>query len=165
MARAQLVVEELKKCGITHVVWLPDSETKYMYDALVATPELSLVPVCREGESFAIAAGLYLGGKNPAVLIQNTGFLESGDALRGTVLALKMPLLVMIGYRGYHGMLAGKKPVDTAAVYTEPILKAWGLPYYLVDTDQDVGNISLAYKEARETSQPVVALIGREYAS
>jgi sulfopyruvate decarboxylase TPP-binding subunit len=163
MARAQLVVEELKKCGITHVAWLPDSESIYMYEALIATPELSLIPVCREGETFAIAAGLYLGGKNPAVLIQNTGLLESGDALRGTVLALEIPLLLMVGYRGYHGLVAGKKPPDTAAVYTEPILKAWGLHHYLVDTDQDVGKIALAYKEAQETSKPVVVLIGREY--
>jgi hypothetical protein len=30
------IIEQLKKCGITHVVWLPDSESKFMYDAMQA---------------------------------------------------------------------------------------------------------------------------------
>ena len=24
------IIEQLKKCGITHVVWLPDSESKFI---------------------------------------------------------------------------------------------------------------------------------------
>ncbi len=40
---------------------------------MIADADLQVVPVCREGESFAIALGLIIGGKTPAVLIQNTG--------------------------------------------------------------------------------------------
>ena len=109
MARSHLVVEAMQDCGVTHVVWLPDSESHYMYDALNASP-LHLVPVCREGEAFGIAAGLHLGGKTPVVLIQNTGLFESGDVLRGNILNLQMPLLLMVGYRGYHEMVSGQGP-------------------------------------------------------
>jgi len=31
----------------------------------------------------SVAAGLFVGGKTPIILIQNTGMLESGDSLRG----------------------------------------------------------------------------------
>ena len=41
--------------------------------AMIADADLQVVPVCREGESFAIALGLIIGGKTPAVLIQDTG--------------------------------------------------------------------------------------------
>ena len=68
------IVAELKKNNITHVVWLPDSETNFMYQLLMGEDSLDLVPVCREGETMAIAAGLWVGGKKPIVLIQNTGF-------------------------------------------------------------------------------------------
>ena len=51
------IVEELKKNDFTHVVWLPDSETNFMYYLLTNEPGLDLVPVCREGEAMAIAAG------------------------------------------------------------------------------------------------------------
>ena len=54
----ETVLGEMKKNGVTHVVWLPDSETNFMYQMLMAEPSLDLVPVCREGETMAIAAGL-----------------------------------------------------------------------------------------------------------
>jgi len=41
------VVAELKKNNISHVVWLPDSETNFMFQLLTNEPTLDLVPVCR----------------------------------------------------------------------------------------------------------------------
>src|SRR5207244_2961061 len=79
--QAATVLDELRRCGVTHVVWRPDSETGYMYTAMLES-DLTLVPVCREGESIAIAAGLIMGGQRPVVLIQSTGFYESGDSVR-----------------------------------------------------------------------------------
>jgi sulfopyruvate decarboxylase subunit alpha len=157
------IIEQLKKCGITHVVWLPDSESKFMYDALQAEQDLGFIPVCREGEAFAVAAGLWMGGKTPVILIQNTGLFESGDVLRGTALGLEVPLLMMIGYRGYMEMKAGKQPFDTAAVYTEPILNTWGIPFHHIETDADTAKIAEAFKQAQEISRPVAALICVEY--
>jgi sulfopyruvate decarboxylase subunit alpha len=157
------IIEQLKKCGITHVVWLPDSESKFMYDALQAEKDLGFIPVCREGEAFAVASGLWMGGKTPVILIQNTGLFESGDVLRGTALGLELPLLLMIGYRGYMEMKAGKQPFDTAAVYTEPILNTWGIPFHHIETDEDTPKIAEAFKQAQEISRPVAALICVEY--
>jgi sulfopyruvate decarboxylase TPP-binding subunit len=48
-----------------------------MYQFLTNEPTLDLVPVCREGEIMAIVAGLWVGGKRPIVLIQNTGIDEA----------------------------------------------------------------------------------------
>ena len=93
------ILEQLKKNDVTHVVWLPDSETNFMYQRMVAESSIDLVPVCREGESMAIAAGLWVGGKKPVVLIQNTGLFESGDSIRGLTLDIDFPLVLMIGYR------------------------------------------------------------------
>lgn len=162
MARSHLIVEAMQQCGVSHVIWLPDSESRFMYDAL-SDSELHLVPVCREGEAFGIAAGVYLGGGTPAVLIQNTGLFESGDVLRGNILNMAVPLLLIVGYRGYHEMVSQQGPVDSAAVFTEPILDAWGITHYFVDTDDDVPNIAKAFQESREKQCPVAILIGREY--
>src|SRR5712692_4485901 len=143
--QAATVLDELRRCGVTHVVWLPDSETGYMYNAMLES-ELTLVPVCREGESIAVAAGLIMGGKRPVVLIQSTGFYESGDSVRGLALDLHLPLLLMIGYRGYQGQ--GRPPVDSAARFLEPILDTWGIPHYTVESDGTCHHISEAYRQA-----------------
>ena len=156
------VVSELKKNDISHVVWLPDSETNFMYQLLTNEPTLDLVPVCREGETMAIAAGLWVGGKRPIVLIQNTGIFEAGDSIRGLGLDVNQPLVMLVGYRGWsrHGLTR-----DSAARFIEHILHAWGISYYLIETDDDADRISLAIEEADKTQKPVAVLVGTEFGS
>ncbi len=156
------IVEELKKNNFTHVVWLPDSETNFMYQLLTNEASLDLVPVCREGETMAIAAGLWVGGKKPVVLIQNTGIFESGDSIRGLGLDVNQPLVMLVGYRGWarHGVTN-----DSAARYIEHILHAWGINYFLIETDEDADRISIAAEEAERTQKPVAVLVGTEFGS
>jgi sulfopyruvate decarboxylase TPP-binding subunit len=154
------IIDELIKNRITHVVWLPDSETNFMYQTLLSEPSLDLVPVCREGETIAIAAGLWVGGKRPIVLIQNTGVFESGDSIRGMGLDVHQPLVMLIGYRGWtrHGVTP-----DSAGRYIEHILHSWGISYYLIETDDDADLISVAVAEAERTQKPVGVLVGAEF--
>ncbi|GBD11893.1 hypothetical protein HRbin23_01576 [bacterium HR23] len=160
---ADRVVEAFRQSGVTHIVWLPDSETGFLYEALVREKSLTLVPVAREGESMAVAAGLWMGGKVPLVLIQSTGFFESGDSIRGLVLDLDLPLVMCIGYRGYERTTPRTQRPDSAAVYLEPVLQAWGIPYYLVESDEDVGRIVQAFREAEQRQGPVAVLMCTEY--
>lgn len=156
----KLIRDQLHANNVTHVVWLPDTETSFMYNEVVTDHTLNIVPVCREGESMAVAAGLWIGGKTPVVMIQNTGLFESGDSLRGLTLDIKFPLVVIVGYRGWtrHGTIS-----DSAARYTEPILHAWNIKYYLIESDENVSYISKAFQEAEHTGSPTVCLIGAEY--
>ena len=154
------VLAEMKKHGVTHVVWLPDSETNWLYMLMKAEPSLRLIGVTREGHACSIAAGLHAGGRKPLILIQNTGMMESGDSIRGWLLGMNVPVVLMVGYRGWtrHGITQ-----DTAAVYTEPFLNAFRINYYLVENDADAPRISAAFEEARKTSRPVAVLVGDEY--
>ena len=156
----ETVLAEMKKNGVTHVVWLPDSETNWLYMLMKNDPEFDLIPVSREGQPFSVAAGLSVGGKNPIILIQNTGMMESGDSLRGWCLGMNIPVVMMVGYRGYtrHGVNS-----DTAATYTERFLNAFGIQYYLVENDSDAERISVAFEEAQATKRPVAILVGDEY--
>ena len=156
----EVVLEELKKNGVTHVIWLPDSETNWLFMLMKAEPSLRLVGVTREGLAFSAAAGVWSGGKTPVILIQNTGLMESGDSLRGWGLGLNVPVVLMVGYRGWtrHGVTS-----DTAATYTERFLNAFGINYYLVEDDGDALRISVAFEEARKTKRPVAVLVADEY--
>jgi len=156
----ETVLGEMKKNAVSHVVWLPDSETNWLYLLMKAEPSLTLVGVSREGHACSIAAGLATGGRTPMILIQNTGMLESGDSIRGWLLGLNIPVVLMVGYRGWtrHGV-----DTDTAATYTERFLMAFNLTYYLVESDADSGRISTAFAEAARTRRPVVVLVGDEF--
>src|SRR3954464_231629 len=109
------MVDEFKKIGITHVVTIPDSETNHLYELMCQQDWLEIVPCAREGECFAIAFGLMVGKKVPVILIQNTGLLESGNAIRTYAMDTGWPMLMIIGYRGWDRYGETK---DSAARYT-----------------------------------------------
>jgi sulfopyruvate decarboxylase TPP-binding subunit len=145
--------------NVTHSVWLPCSSTAAIHQAIKSEPSIHSIPVCREGESMTIAAGLWIGGKTPVVIVQNTGFFESGDSIRGICLGASITMVTMIGYRSYtrHG-----RPKDSSARFIEPILHAWQINYYLIECDADVDRISLAFDEVNRMSKPVAVFIGKE---
>src|SRR5690348_8761857 len=91
------VVAALEDCGVTHIVWIPDSDIGRWEPALLDASRLQLIRVCREGEAIALAAGLHLGGSRPIVVIQCTGLFEAGDSLRNILYDLHLPLFFVIG--------------------------------------------------------------------
>ncbi len=152
------VVAALKECGITHVVWIPDSEVGTWEPALAADPDVQLLRVCREGEAVAVAAGLHLGGKRPLVVIQCTGLFEAGDALRNVVHDLKLPLFFVIGVRSFYAHRDGKS-TDTCPVFTEPILRAWQLPYVVLERQHTAADLAAAYQKAQVEGRAAAVLI------
>jgi sulfopyruvate decarboxylase subunit alpha len=158
---ARVMVDTLKRVGVTHMVWLPDTESGFLWQTLHDDPEITLVPVSREGETFAIAYGLLVGGQRPVVCIQSTGLFEAGDSVRGLWIDLDLPLLALVGYRGYEG---GAPSEDSAANFLEPILGAWDIPYEVVRSDDEVAEVvPRLYRQANERPGPAAVLIGGEY--
>lgn len=126
---AQRLGDILRAAGITHVVGLPDTQTAPLF-----TPEseaargLKIVTVCREGEAFPLAAGLWAAGTRPIVVIQNTGLFEAGDSLRSVAHELNAPLDVIVGWRGQTGKLNAGYP-DTSTELVVPTLEAWRIDF------------------------------------
>ena len=152
------VAAALQECGVTHVVWLPDSDLGTWEPALLAAPGLELVRVCREGEAFAIAAGLGLGGKRPVVVIQCTGLFEAGDALRNVIHDLKVPLFLAVGVRSWYAHRQGASS-DSCPVFTEPILRAWQIPYVLLDRSHTAADLAAACRQARAEGRAGAVLV------
>ncbi|MBT3345791.1 MAG: hypothetical protein HN712_09735 [Gemmatimonadetes bacterium] len=157
--QASLIIEQLKEQGVTHIVGLPDNGSRTLFEQLWADDTLPVIGVTREGEAFAVASGLYLGGAKPVVIMQNTGFLETGDAFRGTCYNMSLPIVMIMGYRGYGTMAPDSPRVDTAASFLEPTLKAWDIPYWLMHGNSDAHLIETAFDDARQRSRPSALLI------
>lgn len=177
MIHARLILDELRKQGVTDVLGVPDNAAKALLDLLAVEPAIRLLTVTREGEAFAIASGLWVGGRTPVVLIQNTGLLETGDALRGTAMRMRVPLVCLVTVRGHarmtaHGLrptaaslnadLLSRPDLDSVALLTEPTLAAWGVPWESVASDEDLPRLSTAFRRARDLEQPVAILVTRE---
>jgi sulfopyruvate decarboxylase subunit alpha len=147
--------------GITHVISVPDSTIGPWHAAIRAHPALSLVSVCREGEAWAVAGGLHLGGAKPLVLIQCTGLFESGDSLRNIVHDWKLPIFSVVGYRSYLNQ--DTLPGDTCLVFTEPLLTAWKIDWKLLTERAQLGEIRAHYEACVAAGRPgaIVVAEGR----
>src|SRR6202048_3686334 len=77
----ETVLAEMKKNGVTHVVYLPDSETNWLYLLMKADPAIRLIGVNREGHASSIAAGLWLGGAQPPILLSKHGLVGAGGCI------------------------------------------------------------------------------------
>ena len=152
------VVAALKECGVTHVIWLPDSELGTWEAALAGPAGLPLIRVCREGEAFAIAAGLIMGGQKPVIVIQCTGLFEAGDALRSVIHDMKLPVFFIVGVRSYFAHRKGQGS-DTCPLFTEPIMHAWQVPYVLLDDRHTAADLANVYRQAQAENRAGAALV------
>ena len=152
------VAAAFKECGISHVIWIPDSALGAWEEALSGTAGLSLIRVCREGEAFAIAAGLLLGGKKPIVLLQCTGLFEAGDSLRNVVHDLKLPVFFVVGVRSYYLHRQGATN-DSCPVFTEPIVQAWKIPYVVLEERHTAADLAAAYRQAQADKRAGAVLL------
>jgi sulfopyruvate decarboxylase subunit alpha len=174
MAQAQLVLDVLARHGVTDIVSLPDNSSAALLSLLRQSADIRLLSVTREGEAFAMAAGLWLGGRKPLVLIQNTGLLESGDSLRGTLVRMRIPVVCLVTYRGYAKLarlearpepgpeILSRPDLDSVAVMTEPTLRAWGVPFDFLHTDEDIAKLSAAFAQVQKLSAPVAVLVTQD---
>lgn len=162
-ASATRTVSVLKGLGFTDAVSIPDGESRYLYQALVDDSDIEVYLPTREGEGIAIAAGLWVGGRRPVVVLQNTGLMEAGDALRGCGVGPSIPLLLLVGWRGYPAAMAGTLPVDSAYTYTEPLLEAWGLPHRRLMNNDDLGVIEEMAMLAAGSSKPAAVVYGHPF--
>jgi sulfopyruvate decarboxylase TPP-binding subunit len=146
----------LHTLGVSHVVTIPDS-TLGRWESGIESAGVSLIRVCREGEAWAVAGGLYLGGKRPLVMIQCTGLFESGDALRTILHDWKLPIPSIIGYRSYLNQ--STLPGDTCLTFTEPILEAWQIPYLLITAPEQLEAMREQLRSAIAEGSPKAVLI------
>jgi sulfopyruvate decarboxylase TPP-binding subunit len=150
------IARVLAELGITHVVTVPDS-TIGRWDEAIAREGIRLLRVSREGEAWAAAGGLFLGGATPLVLIQCTGLFESGDALRNIVHDWRLPIFAVIGYRSYLDQET--LPGDTCLTFTEPILDAWALDWKLFREPAQLEEMRAHALACRAAGKPGVALV------
>src|SRR5580704_11329207 len=87
----------VRQARVTHMVTVPDTHQRTLLDLLAASAVPELVTVCTEDEAMGVNLGLFLGGKRPMLLIQNSGFYAAMNTVRGLSLDVRVPACLLIG--------------------------------------------------------------------
>lgn len=150
----RLAHEGLVTSGVNFAVYLPDSVFYPLTQTLEADKTIQTVVCSREDEGIAIAAGAYLGGKVPVVLMESSGLGFSGLVLARTQLQ-RTPMLLLAGHSktlGIHWDFFG-----ASRITGEGILQGLGIPYVVVD---DPANLNTFIKQAVVTMKGQKTAVG-----
>jgi sulfopyruvate decarboxylase subunit alpha len=91
----------LHAAGSRHVVYVPDNPLSHVLRVLKESyADVTTTIATREEEAFGIAAGLYLGGQRPTVMLQSSGLGNSINALTSLLVPYQIPALIVISMRG-----------------------------------------------------------------
>jgi sulfopyruvate decarboxylase TPP-binding subunit len=156
------IIREIVASGVEFVVSVPDITTSEgLLRQLAQMQAPRLIRVCKEDEGIGICAGLAYTGKRSLLLIQQTGMLDSINAIRGVAVEYALPICMMVGLLEKEPGVPPLQSKRYGVRIVEPILDAMGIPYHEIEEDADVGRIRPAIDEAYAVSRPVVLLIGR----
>lgn len=157
---ASLLLDALRACGVRSVVTVPDTHQRTLLSELAAGNEFRLITCSTEDEATAIAAGLWIGGDEPALLIQHAGLYASVNTLRGVAMDGRIPMFYLIGLLQREPDTAPRVSRRSMVRYCEPLLDTFGVPHALIDGPDDVPRIPELFRLSRERRGPAAALIG-----
>ena len=89
----------LKKKKVENFVGVPDSTLKYFIDECLKNN--NIIITTREEEARCIATGMTLSKSDSLVFMQNAGFANSISTITSLVELYEIPLIFLIGWRGY----------------------------------------------------------------
>jgi sulfopyruvate decarboxylase subunit alpha len=158
---SQLIYAALKACGIRLISALPETWLVHLIQMAEDDPGMMLVRLAKEEEGVGISAGAHLAGAKSAMLMQNHGFLASVNGIVSLARLYRIPLLMLISYRGEFGE---RDPWQTeGGGATEALLRALSIPYERLDEPAHVAHrIRKAQTLAESSLKPVALLLCRD---
>src|SRR6266849_1240681 len=160
--RGSSIIAEIKASRIEFVLSVPDITTSEgLLHPLSQGSAPRLIRVCKEDDGVGICAGLSYTGRRSLLLIQQTGLLDSINAMRGVAVEYALPICMMVGLLEKEPDVRPRESKRYGVRIVEPILDAMGIAYHETESDADLGLIRTAIENAYTISRPVVLLIER----
>jgi sulfopyruvate decarboxylase subunit alpha len=114
-------------------------------------------PVTREEEGIGLASGAHLAGRNPALIMQNSGFGNCANAILSLLNYYRIPIVFIVSHRGSSG-----EPIDAqrmmGAAVTD-LLRVLGVEVLNVPKPEMVSLVQPAIEQARQARRSLAILL------
>ena len=152
------IVDFFVKNSIENFVGVPDSTLKQFIS--YALKKKKVIITAREEEAIGIATGMALSGSNSLVFMQNAGFANSISTITSLVELYEIPLILLIGWRGY---LSDDAPEHLKIGKIQPdLLKIIGLKSQILTEQNWKVKCDWALKEIKQ-KKPCALIIRRMF--
>lgn len=149
--------ESIKSSGIDLILSLPCIMLKDLLKIIEEKNEIDHIPITREEEGVGIAAGAYLGGKNPVILMQNSGLGNSVNAIKSLLHLFKIPVVFIMSHRGTEGeKILAQIPMGKL---TPKLLDLLNIEKFIVDSNDKIKFIQNAVELSRSSGMPTAVLL------
>ncbi|MFX0023436.1 MAG: sulfopyruvate decarboxylase subunit alpha [Candidatus Hermodarchaeota archaeon] len=150
----------IKVSGIDLILSVPCIMLKNLLELIDEKKEIQHIPVTREEEGVGIAAGAYLGGRTPAILMQNSGLGNSVNAIKSLLQLYKIPVIFIMSHRGAEGeKILAQIPMGKL---TPDLLDLLEIEKCIINSLDNVNEISKAVIKSKKTKNPVGVLLKRD---
>ena len=155
--KGQEFVDLLAQHRYDFFAWVPCSLLEGVLSALATQPRLPSLPATREDAAVGCAAGVWLAGGRPAVLMQNSGLGTSLNALASLSLMYRLPCLLVVTWRGFRGEDA---PEHLLMGDISPrLLELAGIPHRALSAVSVEEDLAWATHETFAREAPVALLV------
>lgn len=157
-SRAPEFLAALHAAGFDFFAGVPCSLLKGLVSLLEQDGRAGYVSATREDSALGMAAGAFLGGKRPMVLMQNSGLGVSVNALASLHGLYEIPVLLLISWRGQDRSDAPEH--WTMGEITHPLLDLLHVPHRTLSRDEPVeAAVRWARAELDATNRPVALVV------
>ena len=158
---SEIIFDALKTMGVSLISALPETWLVHLVRMAEDDPDMILVRLNKEEEGVGISAGAHFAGRKSVMMMQNHGFLTSVNGIVSLSQLYKIPLLMLISYRGEMGE---RDPWQTqGGISTEPVLQALGIRYRLLSNpDTVLKELTDAQTLSQSSQSPVALLLTRD---
>jgi phosphonopyruvate decarboxylase len=151
------VAASLRRHGFDFFTGVPCSLVEDVIAALERGAGAPYVAAVKEDAAVGLAAGAWLGGRRPAVLMQNSGLGTSLNALASLSLMYGLPCLLVVTWRGHGGKDA---PEHILMGEISPrLLDLLGIAYRVPAAGSLDADLAWAAAEMDRRMQPVALLV------
>jgi phosphonopyruvate decarboxylase len=148
----------LRERGFAFASGVPCSYFARIINELTDLEVINYIPASREDEAIGIASGLAFGGEAAFVIMQNSGYATIGDALTSLAQLYKLPMLIIISWRGLEPDRDFPEHSLMGEV-TQDALTSYRVPYWELRANDWQETIELAITKMSEISRPVALLV------
>jgi len=154
---SEKLYSKLKGQGLNFFVAVPCKLLAGIITLIENDPEVIYTPVTREEEGLGILAGAFLGGKRPAIVMQNSGMGNCINAICSLLNYYSLPIVFIVSHRGSEGeKIEAQKPMGEA---TRALLESVKVKSYEISAVDELHLIEVGVTECYKQQRPVAFLI------
>ncbi len=147
----------LRASGLDFFLSVPCKLLGKLIDRLQADKDIIYTPITREEEGMGMACGAHLAGRKPAIVMQNSGFGNSANAILSLLNYYRVPVVFVVSHRGSEG-----EPIEAQRMMGNAIkdlLNVIGVDQVSVTEPAMLGKVQPAIESARAANRSLAILL------